>query len=228
MKCFSCVFILTISLSLMSFLNPKPLNILAVGDSNGVGSDGWVAKLGELNGANHIYNTALSGNTVGFNNRSNGAKNTLSNINRYMNEACKEINHPDVIIIMLGTNDCKAVYKDNIEVVKKNFEKLVKSIKNHPSFHADKSVIFLLSPPPYGQDEMLDEKYKGGCQRIPLIQAFIKELADKEKCVFVDIYSVLLPVFRFITSDGIHLTPEGQKMVALVIQDNLKYFSGKQ
>jgi hypothetical protein len=91
-----------------------------------------------------------------------------------MNEAYEQMGDLDDIIIMLGTNDCKAVFKDSIRMVPDNFRKLLIMIRNHPVYMKFKPRIHVVSPPPAGRDEILIEKYHGGAQRIARLQPQFK------------------------------------------------------
>jgi lysophospholipase L1-like esterase len=216
------VFIL-LSFIFMSFCHTKPMHILLIGDSNGEASQGWVYQLKELMPGSVLYNTSIPGNTIGFNNLNNPKLNALQNINRYLEEANDSLKYLDAIVIMLGTNDCKANFKDSLEQVKENCQKLVRHIKQYPKYSRKAPCLYLLSPPPFGSENVLHEKYKGGTQRLPIVCKIIKDVADEEHCIFVDVNSILQPVFGNLSVDGIHLSPDGQKMIALIILENLKY-----
>ncbi len=199
-------------------LNPvQGKNILVIGDSNGELENGWVNQLQKLRFEDRIFNTSISGNTIGFNNLAYSSLNTLLNIDRYMNEAGNNLKKPDAIIIMLGTNDCKAVFNDSLKLVPKNMQTLISKIKKHPDYKKYHPQIYLVSPPPYGPDTILKAKYHGGEKRIEYLNPKFKKIAQKEDCIFVDTYSYLKENFENLSSDGVHLTTEGQKLIAKII-----------
>ena len=84
--------------------------LLTIGDSNGAAKDGWVNKLREIRSQDVIFNVSVSGNTIGFDNNGYEQLNTLKNIDRYLSETTDHTGGKpiDVILIGLGTNDCKA------------------------------------------------------------------------------------------------------------------------
>lgn len=205
----------------------KPLKILTIGDSNGALPDGWVAQLKKIRPNDTIYNISISGNTIGFNNLGRSSLNTFNNINSYIEKAYKSIGNIDEIIIMLGTNDCKAVFKDSMEFVPENMRKVIQSIRIVTRKHREVPPLYIVSAPPFGPDEMLEEKYKGGPERVKWLNEKLSVVAKSEKTVFINSYQILLPVFRNLTSDGVHLNADGQKMLALIIQENLKFFNKK-
>ena len=194
-------------------------NILVIGDSNGKLENGWVNQLQKLRFEDRIFNTSISGNTIGFNNSGYSKLNTLRNIDRYMDKAAKNLAKPDAIVIMLGTNDCKAVFDDSLKLVPKNMRTLISKIKAHPVYIEYHPQIYLVSPPPYGPDQMLIAKYHGGSKRIEYLYPKFKNIAKKENCIFVDTYTQLKENFENLSSEGVHLTPEGQKLIARIIND---------
>ena len=196
-------------------------NILIIGDSNGVREHGWVDQLQFIRKNDVFYNTSISGNTIGFNNGGRTERNTLVNIDRYMNKASKKLGSLDAIIIMLGTNDCKEIFANYLKKVPENMSELLSKIKEHPVYEKLKPQLFIVSPPPYAPDNMLAEKYHGGAERISYLYSKFKKIAKKEDCIFIDTYSQLEEIFSKLTLDGIHLTAEGQLIIASAIAKKL-------
>jgi lysophospholipase L1-like esterase len=201
------------------------LNILAIGDSNGALPDGWVTQLKKIRTNDTIFNISISGNTIGFNNNGRKSLNTLANIDDYMDKAYTSLGKIDMVIMMIGTNDCKSVFKDSLSVVPGKMKKLIDEIKLKTRIHKEKPLIFIVSPPPFGPDELVGEKYAGGLGRVRLLNEKLAEIAKDEKIQFIDTFHILLPVFNTLSADGVHLNPDGQMMIARIIQENLKYFS---
>lgn len=199
------------------FAQNSSLKILAIGDSNGEFDFGWVVQLQRIRPGDKIVNTAISGNTIGFDNLGRKELNTLRNVDSFMERGGSELNGMDAVVIMLGTNDCKAVFSDSLQLVPKNMEKLILKIKTHPVYTKFRPEVFIVSPPPFGPAEMLTAKYEGGAKRIEYLQGKFKKITQKENCIFIDTYSEIRENFKNITSDGIHLTPEGQKQMAEII-----------
>ena len=201
----------------------RSLKILTLGDSNGALPEGWANQLKKIRPNDTIYNISVSGATIGYNNLGRRSLNTLSSIGAYMDKAYDRLGKIDNIIIMLGTNDCKAVFKDSLSYVPENMRKLIAEIRNNAKNHKDKPVIFIVSPPPFGPDDMLGEKYTGGLDRVTRLNEELRRIAAEENIQFINAFGILLPVFRNLTIDGVHLNADGQKMIALIIQENLKY-----
>lgn len=198
-------------------------NILTIGDSNGAHADGWVTQLRKVLPAATIINQSVSGNTIGFDNLGHESLNTLKNIDRYIKCASDSLNGKtfDYVIVCLGTNDCKAEFANRQKEVIQNMNILVTKIENHPAFKVKKPHFIMVSPPPYGDDKMLLEKYKGGDKRVSaLIQPF-HQIATRHHWKFIDIYKMLRPDFNNLTPDGIHMKAEGQMRIARMIVSGL-------
>ena len=201
--------------------NPNGKRILAIGDSNGAAGDGWVEQLKNLQPDNLVFNTSVSGNTIGFDNNGQKSLNTLRNVDRFMNDAVERLGGLDDIVIMLGTNDCKAVFNDSLKMVPKNFNKLLKKIRDHQVYKEFNPSIIVVSPPPVGRDEIMIEKYHGGADRIKWLQPKLRKISKKNRAEYIDIYSKLLPEWENLSKDGIHVQPEGQKIIANMIYNSL-------
>ncbi len=201
----------------------KTLNILTIGDSNGALPYGWVYQLKQIRANDTIFNISISGNTIGFNNNGRSSLNTLSNIGNHMDEAYAKLGKIDRIILMIGTNDCKAVFRDSLYAVPGNMKKLIARIKQIERMHNNKPLIYIVSPPPFGPDELVGEKYAGGMERVSLLNKQLQVVAKEESVYFINTCDILSPVFKQLTSDGVHLNADGQKMIALIIQGYLKY-----
>lgn len=201
----------------------KVLRILTLGDSNGALPFGWPNQLREARPNDTIFNISSSGNTIGFINNGRRSLNTLANIGDYMEKAFTGLGTIDRVVIMLGTNDCKSVFSDSLSFVPGNMKKLLSEINLISKRHRSSPVIYVVSPPPFGPDEMLDDKYKGGMERVACLNDMLEDVADESGAFFINTCDILSPVFSHLTPDGVHLNAEGQRMIALIINENLKY-----
>jgi lysophospholipase L1-like esterase len=196
--------------------------VLAIGDSNGAFDFGWINQLANLRFDDQVYNTAISGNTIGFDNLNNTKLNTLRNVNNFLDDAVSHMHGLDAVVIMLGTNDCKAVFTDSLKKVSENMETLITKIKAHPAYKEFNPTIFIVSPPPFGPEEMLIAKYHNGGQRLESLVPKFKKIAEKKGCIFIDNYNDIKGIFKYVTTDGIHLKPEGQKLIATIIDKKMQ------
>lgn len=197
--------------------------LVAIGDSNGAKKSGWVNQLKSIRADDRVINYSTSGNTIGFDNNGKQELNTLRNIDSYLSEAKEESidGSLDAILILLGTNDCKKIFENREIEVLQNLEKLIQQILRSDVIESSKSDIYIISPPPFGEDSILLDKYKGGDQRIRQLLPGFMDVTLKYNCHFVDIYHELKPLFHKLSSDGVHLNLEGSKIVASTISKHL-------
>ena len=197
-------------------------SILTIGDSNGAAENGWVNQLKKIRSADLIVNTSVSGNTIGFDNANLSQLNTLTMVDLYLQKGIDNAKFIDCIVILLGTNDCKAIFDDQLKEVPKNLEKLIIAIQNSTKFNETPRII-IASPPPYGADEILLEKYKGGSERVRFLTIEFEKVAKKTGVEFVDIHTPLEPVFNILSHDGVHLSEEGQTIIAKLIDKKIDF-----
>ena len=111
--------------------NDSPVYILAIGDSNGASDHGWVVQLQKFLPEDSIVNYSIPGNTIGFDNLEQERLNTLKNIDQFLLNTPGSIAF-DKVVILLGTNDCKAVFQKRQHEVKENMQLLIKRLHAHP------------------------------------------------------------------------------------------------
>ncbi len=194
--------------------------ILAIGDSNGAKEGGWADQLRKLRPQDRIINTCVSGNTIGFDNLNKEELNTLKNIDRYIGRAEGRL---DAVMIMLGTNDSKAEFDGRKDEVPVNLGKLIRKIKEEiskkPSLGSP--VIYVVSPPPYGDDNKIAPKYHGGAARVEKLSGRFRQTAIENGARYIETHSRLKPVFPYISPDGVHLSAEGQTILAAILNESL-------
>jgi lysophospholipase L1-like esterase/esterase/lipase len=195
--------------------------VLVIGDSNGAKKNGWVDQLKTMHFENFIYNTSISGNTIGFNNNGQERLNTLLNIDRYLDEAEKELHGLDKVVIMLGTNDCKAVFDKRKKEIPENMVALLKKIKSHAAYKKYKPQIFVISPPPCGEDHIMQKKYHGSSGRVKWLVPQLKKVAALNDCKYIDIHTTLSPKWAGLAKDGIHPEELGQVIMSRIIDEQM-------
>lgn len=214
MKAQVVIYLVFLMASQVSAQQIDSVTVLTLGDSNGAAENGWVNQMRTLQPEWHIINTSVSGNTVGFDNLNREELNTLKNLDRYLQLVTDSVSALDYVVILLGTNDAKTVFDERQAEVLKNMTTLIQHLKKFISIQEFDTQIILVSPPPYGPDEMLAEKYLGGNERVKVLSKEFKQIAENNEAKFVNIWSELNPVFENFSTDGVHLTTEGQKMIA--------------
>jgi lysophospholipase L1-like esterase len=208
--------VLIFSLSFIFFNQKEVTNILVIGDSNSAASNSWVNILQKSNANCHFLNLSIAGNTIAFDNGGRDTLNTQKNIKSYLKRAETEIGAVNKIILMLGSNDFKAVFDSFSNSIPENLEYLIKTIKT-----LSKAQIIVVSPPPMAEDSLLDAKYYGGARKI---RKFVSEFSDRAKSnniIYVNLHDSLAPQFKNLNIDGVHLNETGQQITAKIIQQAL-------
>jgi len=237
MKNLLSLLLLSFLIPVMTFANNKPvtthqtqkkLNILTIGDSNGTFAYSWPVQIKNLLPNATVINKSISGNTIGFDNNDQIKLNTLKNIDRYLEEAFKELGvgkRFDFIVIVLGTNDTKKVFENRQKEVPENMVLLIHKIKDYITAHnMTLPKICIITPSPMDEEKVDKVKYGGGDSRIQRNNIEFKRIAKENKIDFLDTYSVLKPGFFEMTLDGIHLIEKAQLQVATEI---VKYIKSK-
>ena len=123
----------------------------------------------------------------------------------------------DLIILMLGTNDCKTVYGATAEIIGKGIERLINIIKQY----SITSKILLVSPIHFGKKvwhNEYDPEFSPNSIVVNKGLANVYEnIANKEKILFLDASIYAQPS----NEDQEHLNAEGHKALAEAIYNKL-------
>ena len=202
----------------------RPLKIWTIGDSNGAIRHGWPTQLQALLPNASILNNSESGRTIGFDNLGRASLNALANLGSYIAQAEAQIGSQpfDYVVLCLGTNDTKAVFKDQQAEVPQNFGKMMDQLLASKVFATGKTELIVLSPPPMRAENM-EEKYAGSSARIARLVPKLKKEAKKRKVTFVNIHKTLNKgLFAQYAADGVHMAAPGQLIVAEMILAEMK------
>jgi lysophospholipase L1-like esterase len=191
--------------------------VLAIGDSNGEPPHGWPVYLEEVVNADVFINNSQAGRCLCFDNPDERS-NALANVVWYMDEAVTHAGEGvDDVVVMLGTNDCKCCFEGRVGEIEGHLRQLVGKIRKHDNGGKWSPRVVIVSPPPYGKDENLLAKYRGGAERAKALSEVYKRLADELHTRFADGHAALEPVWDRVSSDGVHMNVEGQKLLAQTI-----------
>lgn len=217
-----------IALSLLPLYKPvSPIsqNIFTIGDSNGAFDYGWPQQLKKLLPYATIINKSVAGNTIGFDNLDRDELNTLKNIDRYLVEAYDQLQKGqtlDYILIGLGTNDTKTVFKNRQKEVNNNMQTLLNKIKGWHKDHSMKNPeILIITPSPIDEQKINKDKYGGGSRRVVSNNKIFQKLAINNSVHFLNTWPALNNNFQDKTTDGIHLNANAQFELASLIQHKL-------
>lgn len=195
-------------------------NYLVIGDSHGAAKDGWVYHLAKLRTNDNFCNLSISGNTIGFKNLGRDTLNTLYNIQSYIKRGKNELGRIDKILIMLGTNDCKSIFKDSLSFSVSSFESILNTIQYEFDGLKHPDIIFI-TPPTFNNECKLSDKYSGGNKRLRILIPKLLEIAKNKKIKQIDLNKILGKKARHNIIDGVHYNSEGYKHIAKIINDYL-------
>ena len=201
--------------------------ILCFGDSNTYGlipkkggryewTVRWTGRLNEKLGVDdyHVIEEGLCGRTTIFDDPLRDYRNGFKLL-----PAVLETNeNPDVIVLMLGTNDCKTVYGATSEVIGLGIERLIRLIK----LYSSRSKILLISPIHFGdkvwQREYDPEFSKASIEVNEGLAVVYRGIADKENIFYLDASSVATPS----DEDQEHMNEEGHAALAEAVYEKIK------
>jgi len=195
-------------------------NILTIGDSHGAAKDGWVYHLMQMRSQDKFYNLSIAGNTIGFNNLNRDTLNTLINIKSYIQRGKEKLGNIDKVLILLGTNDCKSVFKDSFLLSVSRFERIINSIRHEFSPSNQPDIVYI-TPPPFASDENLTEKYVGGNSRLKILIPKLMIVAKQNHVKSININKMLTKKLAPKTIDGVHYNSKGYELIAIKINQNL-------
>ncbi|NLO70484.1 MAG: SGNH/GDSL hydrolase family protein [Porphyromonadaceae bacterium] len=206
---------LIIILAIQCTERPGNNHLLIIGDSNGAAKDGWVTELMKLRAYDLFLNLSIAGNTIGFDNLDKDTLNTKKNIASYLERGKDSLERVDKILIWLGTNDCKTVFKDNQDVVINNLDTILSIIDAYP--FKKKPRVYLIAPTPFAPDSLLSEKYHGGEERLSRLIPQMAETAQRRDVPFLNLHDSILAEYPQMHKDGVHLNEYGAAKAAKII-----------
>ncbi len=197
-------------------------SVLVIGASNETAADSWTNILKSRLTCGNLVRYAIPGNTIGYDNSDNPKLNTLRNADSLIQYAREQnAGKPfDVLLIALGTNDCKAVFHGDVEAMEHNYLELIRRLRASPLVDPGKTRFLFMSPPPM-EEAFAEAKYQGGEACVREWKGILERLAQQQGCLFFDSYRFLDPSKGRITYDGVHLTAPSQKAVADGIEQML-------
>jgi lysophospholipase L1-like esterase len=189
---------------LASKTNARHIRVACVGDSITEGS-GYPDKLRTLLGSDYLVgNFGASGSTV-----------SLNSEKPYMNQSKFQEAmdfHPDIVVIMLGTNDANLNLSRYDESFEDDYGKLVTAFQN---LEGDQKILVVKSPPIFNNSLNLNNTYLSNNEF-----AHIDNLANQMNLYTVNVNDDFgnNPNYFY---DGVHPTIEGAHLIAADIYDNI-------
>jgi lysophospholipase L1-like esterase len=180
--------------------NTRQIRVACVGDSITEGS-GYPNKLNLLLGSNYtVRNFGVSGTEVAL------------NLNKpYMNESKFQDAldfDPDIIVIMLGTNDAKLDVAQNEQSFEADYTQLVNSFQE---LAGDEQIFVVKSPPIFNNNANYSNTILANT-----VIPHIDNLANQMNLPTIDIYDSLINHSDYFW-DGVHPKSEGATIIASTV-----------
>jgi lysophospholipase L1-like esterase len=207
MKLLAIAVALVVVSSLLMFffesqINPGisyPLKVACVGDSITEGTE-YPMDLQELLGDNYtVGNFGVGDSTV-----------LLSTEKPYMYQTAFQSAKrflPNVVIIMLGTNDARPDYYTHIDEFVDDYKELIGEFQ---ALGESKPKIWLVQPPPIFNDSL-------GPTNTNLVEGIIpsiREVAEELNLPLIDVYATLANHADYFSDDGVHPNSAGAEVIA--------------
>ncbi len=186
----------------VAYASAKPIRVACVGDSITEGS-GYPFQLHLMLGSNYVVgNFGVSGSTV-----------SLDSTKPYMNESkfkdALDFN-PDIVVIMLGTNDANPDVTPNETGLDADYSQLVSAFQQLDG----RQLIWIAKSPPIFSNS---SSYNNTILATTILPQ-IGNLADQMNLPTVDMYEALLNHSEYF-ADGIHPTVDGAVVIATNVYD---------
>lgn len=181
----------------------KPIRVACIGDS-----------ITEVSGYPEYLQTLLSSDYVVGNFGVCGSTVVRGIFSSYMDQhAFQEAKNfaPNLVVIMLGTNDASSDVYENIGVFEVDYKELINEFQAIES----KPEIWVANPPPIFNDVF-------GPSNDNLVQGIIpsiKRAADELRLPIIDVYSALVNHPEYFFEDGVHPNLEGAKAIAIEVKN---------
>lgn len=209
-------------------------NILCYGDSNTWGfnpgfesfancrykrEERWTGLLQQMLGSDYyVIEEGLGGRTTVFEDIASPGRSGLAWL-----YPCLQSHQPlDLVILMLGTNDTKAIYNAPVQEIARGMEELVKVATNPQNFDGSCPKVLLVSP--ILVDERVEEDSwlsgifdRSSAKRTKRLSKEYERIALSHGCEFLDatLYAEPSP------KDWIHLSPEGHRSLAKAFAERI-------
>jgi lysophospholipase L1-like esterase len=132
---------------------------------------------------------------------------------------CLDSHDPlDLVILMLGTNELKHIYKKTTKQIGQLLEKyFVKVILNRKSqFRGVKPKLLIVSPPIVDEKTDYAKHYIGGTEKSKQFRKVYSQISKSNGCYFIDASGIK------VGSDGVHLTKKGHLELADKLSKKIK------
>ena len=163
----------------------------------------------DLKKKNELLINGVCGRCIAHENRWLKNRNATETID---NELCQYENL-DLIIVQLGTNDCKSEYNDSALQISKNLEILLNKINRITN-----AQIMLISPAIINENNKITQKYYIGAQKKSAeLDKYYEQIAHNNGYIFIS------GIDLEVGEDGEHLTLAGHQQLKNKIHSKINY-----
>ena len=181
---------------------PKPIRVALVGDSITQGS-GYPFKLQMLLGSNYtVGNFGVCGSTVSHNS-------TIPYVNQTEFQRAEDFD-PDIVVIMLGTNDANPEIAYSEDSFETDYSQIVTSFQG---LDGNQLIWVVKSPPIFANNSSYNNTYLADT-----VLPHIDNLANQMNLPTVDMYNALISHSDYFM-DGVHPNPDGATVIASNVYD---------
>lgn len=166
-----------------------------------------------------VIEEGQNGRTIATDDPAEGEKNGLKYIG-----PCMESHTPfDLLIIMLGSNDCKRKFAYSAMDIAGEMQIMLEKVQNYNRFRCRDAFKVLLVSPPTVSDAIRDSwlgdsfGYENAAKVSGELATWYKTLAEMYDCDYLDASKYV----RVSDTDGIHLDAEKQKKLGKVIAEHI-------
>lgn len=167
-----------------------------------------------------VIEEGQNGRTIATDDPAEGEKNGLNYIG-----PCMESHTPfDILIIMLGCNDCKRKFAYSAMDIAGEMQIMLEKVQSYNRFRCKDSFKVLLVSPPYIADSIRDSwlgdsfGYESSVKVSRELAAWYKTLAEMYGCEYLDAAQHV----QASDADGVHLDAENQKKLGEVMAEHIK------
>ena len=179
----------------------------------------WPSLLQSRLGSNYyIAEEGLSGRTTVFEDALHEGMNGLIALPIILNS-----HEPvDLLILMLGTNDCNERTGVTATNISQGLERLIKKAKQIDCWGCNEKKILVIAPPPIGKgiySTATAQRMGHNCvEKSQLLPQLFSEVAKAQNCYFLDASEC-----EFNTIDYMHLSKKGHQQLADLVMDKMKH-----
>ncbi len=126
----------------------------------------------------------------------------------------------DLVILSLGTNDCKTLFSQNARVITRGMGRLVDTVKRFPWRDGKVPQILIVSPIAIGEDieQSIYECFSNQSIRTAQqLAELYRQLAEQTGCAFLDAAQFARP-----GSDQLHMDADSHRALALALADKVR------